>query len=73
MKKLIVFVLLCCLCSCRHYNPNGQMTHYIAITHDGDSIEVEAKSWEWDTGSVYFYTDDGDQFVSQVKHVIIKK
>lgn len=54
-------------------NPSGQTSRYIAVTSDGDSIEIGADSWEWDYGSVYFYSKDGDQYVRDVKHIILKE
>lgn len=76
MRKVGIFVLIMAFCSCesfRHYNPSGQTSRYIAVTSDGDSIEIGADSWEWDNGSVYFYSKDGDQYVRYVKHIILKE
>lgn len=73
MKKLFLFALLVFLCSCKHYAPNGQTSRYIAITKEGDSIEINAIAWEWAEGNVYFYSDNGDQFVRSVKHILLKE
>ena len=72
MKKIIVLVLIAIFTtSCKE----PQDHTYRVITNNNDTMFIKANKWNWgdDVDGVYFDSDNGRQYIQEVRYIILEK
>ena len=72
MKKIIVLVLIAIFTtSCE----KPQDHTYRVITNNNDTLFVKANKWNYDVRGcgAYFHSENGKQYIGEVKHIILEK
>lgn len=71
-KELMIWgIALLMLTGCYSQNESGIKQNFMVVKTNGDTIRLSSKSWRWDgSHNVVFNSDDGDQYVSDVKDIL---
>ena len=75
MKKLIILALLAVMMAGCLGNISGERQTYFVIKENGDTLSIKADDWKWQSkvGNALFTSYYGDQYVSDVKDIILKE
>ena len=76
MKKLITLALFAVIMAgCYKQNPSGKEQIFIVIKMNNDTLNIRALKWHWDGRfkCCVFESDKGNQYVSDVKDIILKE
>lgn len=72
MKKIILFVLIVIFTTCCE---EPQDHTYRVITNNNDTLFVKANKWNREElgAGVYFYSNNGRQYIQGVRQIILEK
>lgn len=75
MKKLIILALLAVMLASCSGNISGERQTYFVIKTNGDTLSIKADDWIWQgkVGNILFTSYYGNQYVSDVKDIILKE
>jgi len=71
-KELMIWgIALLMLTGCYSQNESGIEQNFMVVKTNGDTLRLKAKNWRWDwSHSVVFMSDNGSQYVSDVKDIL---